>query len=65
MFEYSRSTNCLHALEAGVVADIYPKKIPIMATEKNDFIFVGMFVSYRFGKIFDASGIIDEDDLTY
>lgn len=65
MFEYSRNDISLHALEAGVVVDIYPKKIPIMATEKNNFIFLGMFVSYRFGKIFDARGIIDEDDLTY
>jgi len=65
MFEYSRNDISLHALETGVVIDIYPKKVPIMATENNDFVFVAMFVSYRFGKIFDARGIIDEDDLKY
>lgn len=62
-FEYSRHDITLHALEAGIVLDIFPKEIPIMATEKNNFIFFSFFVSYRFGKVIDASGIIDENDL--
>ena len=65
MFEYSRNDISLHALEAGIVVDVFPKKIPIMATEQNDFLFLGLFVSYRIGKVFDARGFIDEDDLTY
>jgi len=62
-FEYSRHDITLHALEAGVALDIFPKEIPIMATEKNNFIFFSLFVGYRFGKVVDASGIIDEKDL--
>lgn len=65
MFEYSSNDISLHAMEAGVMIDVFPERIPIMATEENDFLFLGMFVSYRFGKIFDKRGIIDEDDLTY
>jgi len=62
-FEYSRHDITLHALETGITLDIFIKKIPIMATEKNNFIFFSLFVSYRFGKVVDASGIIDEKDL--
>ena len=35
--------------------DIYPKKIPIMATELNNFYFMNLFVGYRFGKVIDMS----------
>ena len=35
----------------------------IMATQKNDFYFLTLFVSYRFGKVVDAKGIVDESDL--
>jgi hypothetical protein len=65
MFEYSRNDLLLHALEAGISIDAFIKKIPIMATEKNDFFFFGLFVSYRFGKVFDARGIVNETDLIY
>ena len=65
MFEYSGNDISLHALETGVMIDVFPKRIPIMATEQNDFLFVGMFFAYRFGKIFDARGIIEQDDLLY
>ena len=64
-FEYSRHDITLHALETGIALDIFPKKIPIMATEKNNFIFFSFFVSYRFGKVVDATGIIDEKNLMY
>lgn len=62
-FEYSRHDITLHALETGFTLDIFPKAIPIMATEKNNFIFFSLFISYRFGKVVDATGIIDEKDL--
>ena len=64
-FEYSRQSITLHALEGGIMLDAFPKKIPIMATEDNSFIFFSLFVSYRFGKIVDDRGIIDEKDLVY
>jgi len=65
MFEYSRNDLALHALETGVAIDVFIKEIPILATEKNEMFFFGLFVSYRFGKIIDARGIIEEDDLAY
>lgn len=52
-FDYSTVDAMLHALEAGIVLDIFPKKIPIMATKQNNQIFLTLFVSYRFGKIID------------
>jgi hypothetical protein len=34
-----------------------------MATEQNSFYFLTLFVAYRFGKVVDAKGIVDESDL--
>jgi hypothetical protein len=64
-FEYSKSDITLHALEAGLVLDVFPKKIPIMDTEQNNFLFLSLFISYRFGRVVDKSGIIDEKELLY
>jgi len=52
-FDYSTVDAALRALEAGVVVDVFPKKIPIMATKQNNQVFLTLFVSYRFGKIID------------
>jgi hypothetical protein len=52
-FEYSTVDELLHAIEVGVSLEAFPKKIPIMATDRNTQLFFGMFVSYRFGKIID------------
>ncbi len=54
-FEYSRKDISLHALEGGLAIDAFVRKIPVMATEKKDFFFFSLFVSYRFGKILDAT----------
>lgn len=54
-FEYSQKDAFLHALEAGVSLTVYPRKIPIMATEKNNFLFFNLTVGYRFGHIIDIS----------
>lgn len=64
-FEYSKSDIKIHALETGVILDLFPKKIPIMDTEENDFYFLALFISYRFGRVVDASGVIDEKELMY
>ena len=64
-FEYSRSDITLHAIETGLILDIFPKKIPIMDTEENNFLFLTLFISYRFGRVVDASGVIDEKELMY
>lgn len=54
-FEYSQRDAIIHALEAGISLTVYPKKIPIMATEKNNFLFFNLIVGYRFGRIVDIS----------
>ncbi|MEN8155632.1 MAG: hypothetical protein ABFS10_01660 [Bacteroidota bacterium] len=54
-FEYSQRDAIIHALEAGVSLTLYPKKIPIMATDDNNFLFFNLIVGYRFGKIIDIS----------
>jgi len=55
VFEYSREDNKLNALEAGIGLDLFPKKIQIMATNRNYFYFLNMYVGYRFGKVLDIS----------
>ena len=54
-FEYSQRDAILHALEAAVSLTLYPKEIPIMATEKNNFLFFNLIVGYRFGNIVNIS----------
>jgi hypothetical protein len=54
-FEYSQRDAVVHALEAGVGLTVYPKEIPIMATDQNNFLFFNLSVGYRFGKIIDIS----------
>lgn len=53
-FEYSKQDEVLHAFETGVIIDVFPERIPIMAHVQNDFFFFTMFISYRFGKVVDA-----------
>ena len=54
-FEYSHRDAIIHALEAGVSLTVYPKKMPIMASDHNNFLFFSLSVGYRFGKILDIS----------
>jgi hypothetical protein len=54
-FEYSQKDAIVHALEAGISITAYPKRIPIMATETNNFFFFTLHVGYRFGRIIDIS----------
>ena len=54
-FEYSERDAIIHALEAGIAITVYPKHIPIMATEQNNFLFFNLFVGYRFGKVVNIS----------
>jgi len=50
-FEYSNSNEFTQALEAGLAIDAYFDKIVIMAYENDNYIFLSLFLSYRFGKI--------------
>jgi hypothetical protein len=52
-FEYSKQDKVIHAIEIGAQIDLFPKEIPIMATESNKAIFLSLFVSYRFGVVID------------
>lgn len=54
-FEYSHKDAIVHALEAGITLTLYPKKIPIMGIEENNFFFLSLNVGYRFGRIIDIS----------
>jgi hypothetical protein len=62
-FEYSKSDITIHAIETGVSLDLFPKEMVIMATEHNNFYYLTLFVTYRFGKVVDAKGIVDEGSL--
>jgi hypothetical protein len=50
-FEYSKQDKVLHAIELGTQIELFPKKIPIMATSSNKAIFLSLFASYRFGVV--------------
>ena len=52
-FEYSKQDKIIHAIELGAQIDLFPKKIPIMATTSNKAIFFSLFASYRFGVVID------------
>lgn len=54
-FEYSEREPVVHALEAGIGATIYPRKIELMAAENAQRFFFNFFVGYRFGTLIDLS----------
>jgi hypothetical protein len=54
-FEYGREDAIIRAIEVGLGMDIFPKQIPIMATEHNNFLFFNMSAGYRFGRVVDVS----------
>ncbi len=56
-FEFSKKDMLINALEGGVIFDIFPKKIDIMANDKNQFYYLAIFVSYRFGKIINPRAV--------
>jgi hypothetical protein len=52
-FEYSKQDKVIHAIELGAQINLFPKKIPIMATTSNKFIYFSLFANYRFGIVID------------
>ncbi len=52
-FEYSKEDKIIHAIEIGAQINVFPKKIPIMATATNKAVFLSLFASYRFGIVID------------
>jgi len=49
-FEYGAEDTFLKALEFGVFADCYYRNVPIMAFQKNQFLFPNVYLSLHFGK---------------
>lgn len=56
-FEFSKRDAVIHAIEAGIVVEAFPKEIEIMANTSNKAIFLHLFAAYRFGKVVDARNI--------
>lgn len=54
-FEYSKEDKVIHAIELGAQVNLFPKVIPIMATQNNKAIFFSLFASYRFGVVLDPN----------
>ncbi|MFA6401692.1 MAG: hypothetical protein WCX31_08715 [Salinivirgaceae bacterium] len=52
-FEFSKNDLIINALECGITFDCYPKKVEIMANNQNKFYFLAIFISYRFGRIYN------------
>lgn len=48
-FEFGRSDRSLRSIETGVVFDLYPKRIPMMAFARNNPYFVNLYLAFFFG----------------
>lgn len=49
-FEFANDREKILALETGLVADIYPQKVPIMAIDNNQQVFINLFINILFGR---------------
>jgi hypothetical protein len=49
-FDYADRYNSIKAVETGVVFDIYPKALPMMAYTKNQQVFASLFLKIIWGK---------------
>lgn len=49
-FEFANDREKVLALETGIVADIYPQRVPIMAIEDNKQIFINLYFNILFGR---------------
>ena len=49
-FEYADYHNAVKAIETGITVDAFPKTIPIMALNKNQQVFVSLYLSFIYGK---------------
>ena len=53
-FEFGKYDEVINAIEGGIVVDAFPRPIKLMAFNNHDFIFVSLYLSYRFGKVIDS-----------
>ncbi|MDW8273891.1 MAG: hypothetical protein RMJ53_06655 [Chitinophagales bacterium] len=49
-FDFGRRDEFVKALEAGIMADIYYKNLPIMINNQNQFYKISAYLSFQFGK---------------
>jgi hypothetical protein len=56
-FEYGREDAIIRAVDVGLGIDLFPKAIPIMATQNNNFYFLNLTIGYRFGRVIDVSDV--------
>ncbi len=50
VFDFSHSEEFIRAIEAGVMLDLYMRRIPIMVTQPDNFYFLNLYVSLQLGK---------------
>lgn len=49
-FDWGKKDEFVKALEAGVMLDLYYKRIPIMVNNSNRFYKIGLYLAFHFGK---------------
>lgn len=49
-FEYADRRNDIKTIETGIVFDLYPKAIPVMAFTQNNPYFLCLYLSFNYGK---------------
>ena len=49
-FEYAPLDDMVRGIETGICLDIYPKVIPIMATQHNHQVLVSLYLQFTFGR---------------
>ncbi len=54
-FDYAKDITNLNAIEIGIKSSFYLKKLEIMAEVKNYNFFVALFLSYRFGYVYEGN----------
>lgn len=52
-FEYSKQDKVIHTIEVGISLEAYTKRLPIMASDNNQALFLTPFISYRIGVVID------------
>jgi len=49
-FEYADLDDDVKAIETGITVDVYPKVIPIMATAKNNQLYLNLYINFLWGR---------------
>jgi hypothetical protein len=49
-FEYGALDDVVKAIETGITVDIYPKVVPLMATQRNQQVFVSLYLNFLYGR---------------